>query len=120
MKTYFLLFILSFFISSLSLATKEKKNSWSGKYLHESGQFEMTIDQWDKEGIDVTIARIKDPKDPEFGGFVADIKGNIAEHRDIRDPKGCRMKVEKLKHGVRLYNYCGGSKKDSGFYKKED
>ncbi len=116
-KTLFLLwgFML---IWTVSVQGKSKLG-WNGKYLHVNGIYELSIEQWSENGISVTIARKGNSQSDAADGFLAFIKGDTAEHRDIAEPNGCRMVVKRQPAGVALFDYCGGSKEQAGFYKKE-
>ena len=120
-RDWFSSFLLITFLSiCISVEGGTPKSSWSGKYRHVTGKFELIIKQWDTDGLSVDIIRKNKPNDPPYGSFVAFIKRkNLAEYADARE-RSCKVLLKRVTEGIIIYDHCGGSGEDAGLYQKTE
>jgi hypothetical protein len=72
---------------------------WNGHYLHKSGKFELVLNQFSRDSLDVDIFPIPRSDHEHESHFFALIRRDLATHSDKREPD-CRVDLKKVPTGV--------------------
>jgi len=115
------LIILLFLSDTVLVADEPTKDerSWSGAYLRDDGKYRVVVNQWERDAIEADIFTNGSGSSETKDGFVAFIRDNRAEHRDIREPNGCRIIVKRDLEGLEIEDLCSGTHRLDGFYPKQ-
>lgn len=88
---------------------------WNGRYLHKSGKFELILNQFSKDSLDVDIFPIPRSDHEHESHFFALIHRNLATHSDKRE-SNCWVDLKKVPAGVIVIDHCNGAGDDAGLY----
>lgn len=81
-------------------------SSWSGRYRHVSGEFELLLQQFAEDSLAADIVRVPESSQQDvFAGFFASIEKDVAVSRDRTDPD-CRFELRRLKEGIEFSDLC--------------
>ncbi len=119
MKSIVLIAVL---ILSKALAVEQSaknKRSWSGVYLRDDSKYNLIVDQWNRDAMEVDVFKPGQAHSDLKDGFIALINGDRAEHLDIREPHGCRIIVKREVKGLEIEDLCSGLNRLNGFYYKQ-
>lgn len=91
--------------------------SWSGKYLHSSGTFELYLEQSkrDKSLLGVEIMQVPASNSRLVLSCFARIEGQSAVFQGPHDP-GCKIEFRHGKDGILVTDNCNGHGEESGLY----
>jgi hypothetical protein len=90
---------------------------WNGHYLHKSGKFELVLNQFSRDSLDVDIFPIPRSDHEHESHFFALIRRDLATHSDKREPD-CRVDLKKVPTGVIVLDHCNGAGDDAGLYSR--
>lgn len=122
MRAPFLFLIASvLFTVGVTIAEEKKKTNfsdspWNGRYLHTSGKFELILNQFSKNSLDVDIFPIPRSDHEHESHFFASIHQNVATLFHKREPD-CRVDLKRVPTGVLVLDHCTGAGDDAGLYR---
>ena len=114
-------FTLALFTVGATIAEEKQKTNfsdspWNGHYLHTSGKFELILNQFSKNSLDVDILPIPRSDHEHESHFFASIRRNVATLFHKRDPD-CRVDLKRVPTGVFVLDHCNGAGDDAGLYR---
>ena len=121
-RSFLVLFALVLFTAGVAVAEERQKTNfsdspWNGRYLHMSDKFELILNQFSKDSLDVDILPIPRSDHEHESHFFASIHQNLATLFDKREPN-CRVDLKRVPAGVIVLDYCNGAGDDAGFYQR--
>jgi hypothetical protein len=115
---------LALTLCAVSLSSAEEKQKmnfsdspWNGRYLHKSGKFELILNQFSRDSLDVDIFPIPRSDHEHESHFFALIRRNLATHSDKRE-HNCWVDLKKVPTGVIVLDHCNGAEDDAGLYNR--
>ncbi len=118
LRNVLILIGLFFVILPPTAFSRKKGNSWSGKYRQDTGLYNLIINQVETDLLEVDIVKVKNPEQLSKASFLADVKGNLAKMISIHDDPDCRFELKRIKEGIKISDFCGGTGDDVGLYRK--